>query len=351
MANLRNKLIILSTVLLLGACSSDIRSLGNLGSTDDFNNQEILPDFEAPEDETPAQKNTCSGFVNTRSSRLNARVDANLNATVCGGLKSKSTVMISLEGHKNGFLRIVTPVCDEEYSYASERFISLGSDCTFSIDNNNTPPAPPTPTPKPGPTPPAIDRTPDSLVNTFFIERREFNLANGKAGRWDGCKNGYKSTGGYNSDSRCGRAFLHKKFSENLNEQFYKCVFQAADTAGYAKTQKVFINHLGTYNDRNARNSSRKSNHAFARAMDIKNFNLVDDRGKVSRVSTLLRDYRGSQAVFYDEFRQCWKDSMPSSCRAGNTEYKGSIGHRSSKLGGNTLHNDHIHLSFPQCAG
>jgi hypothetical protein len=351
MANIKLKLICSGLLLFLSACSSDIRTLDNLGSTDDFNNQEILPDFEAPEDETEAQKNSCTGFVNTNSSRLNARVDANINATICGKLESKSTIMISLQGHKNGFLRIITPECDQEFAYASERFIGLGSDCNFNGDNENVVERP-SPAPEPQPTPPStIDRTPDSFVNTFYIERREFSLANGKAWRWDGCKNGFKSTGGYNSDSRCGRAFLHSKFSDNLNEQFYKCVFEAADLAGYPKTEKVFINHLGTYNDRNARNSTRKSNHAFARAMDIKNFNLVDDRGQVSRVSTLLRNYTGRQAVFYDEFRDCWKRSMPSSCRAGNTEYNGSIGHRSSKLGGNTLHNDHIHLSFPQCAG
>lgn len=341
MASLKKTIFTVGVLLALSACSEDNRSLINLGATDDFDNQVIPPDFEAPEDETQEQKKTCSGFVNTRSSRLNARVDASLNAEICGRLESKSSLMISHEGHRNGFIRILTPQCQEEFSYVSERFVGLGSDCNFSSDEDEDE----------DDHSHDGDRTPDALVNTFFIERQEFDLANGKAGRWDGCKTGYKSTGGYNSDSRCGRAFLHKKFSQNLNEQFYKCVFQAADLAGYPKTQKIFINHLGTYNDRNARNSSRKSNHAYARAMDIKNFNLVDDRGRTSRVSTLLRDYVGQQKEFYDEFRDCWMRSMPSSCRAGNTEYKGSIGHTRSKLGGNSLHNDHIHLSFPQCAG
>lgn len=334
------KYILIFLILGLTACSNDLRSLDNLGSTDDFNNQMLIPDFEAPEDETVEQKNTCSGFVNTNSGNLNVRDASSLNSNVCAQLASKSTLMISQEGHENGFLRILTSKCSSEFSYVSEKFVSVGSDCTFAAEEEV----------KPEPKPP-IEREPDSLMNTFYIERKEFNLANGKAGRWDGCKSGYKSTGGYNSDSRCGRAFLHKKFSKSLNDQFYKCIFQASDEAGYAKTEKVFINHLGTYNDRNARNSTRKSNHAHARAMDIKNFNLVDDRGRVFRVSTLLRDYKGQQAKFYDEFRDCWKNSMPSSCRPGNTEYKGSIGHRSSKLGGNTLHNDHIHLSFPACAG
>jgi hypothetical protein len=351
MRKLKNTLILFSVLNLATACLNDNRSLENLGSTDDFNQQEIDPDFEAPEDETEAVKSTCSGFVDTESGNLNVRTDSNTKSTICAKLPSKTSLTIALEGHKDGFIKITTPKCDQAWVYVSEKYVGLGSDCPFKIEET-------VPTPKPAPTPTPEDpkeevgdRTPDSLLDTFYIERQDFNLANGKAKRWDGCESGYKSIGGYNSDSRCGRAFIHKKFSENLNEQFYKCVFNAADTAGYAKTQKVFINHLGSYNDRNARNSSRKSNHAYARALDIKHFNLVDSKGKVSKVSTLLRDYKGSQAKFYDNFRDCWRKSMPSKCRSGQSEYKGSIGHKSSKLGGNTLHNDHIHLSFPLCAG
>lgn len=192
---------------------------------------------------------------------------------------------------------------------------------------------------------------PLSLENTFYIENKSFALARGPAQRWDGCKSGYKSTGGYNSDVNCGRAFLQEKFGKKLNQAFYKCSFDAAKDAGYPTPTKIFVNHLGSYNDRTARNSTRLSNHAYARALDIKHFNLVDINGKNYRVSTLLREYFGQQAKFYDSFRQCWKDALPSSCRPGNTEYQGSIGHKSSKMGGNTLHNDHIHLSFPTCAG
>jgi len=412
--------------LLSTAClNNEEVDLTNLGSTDDFMEQEIDPDFEAPEDETEAQKNTCSGFVDTVSGVLNVRVDSNTNSDVCTQLATKTSLSISLDGHKDGFIKITTPKCDQEWVYVSKRYVGLGSDCPFSIEkepeeeakekqrtcsgfvdtkssvlnvrtDSNTDSAVCSKLDSRSPLTISIDghkdgflkvrsseceqdwayvsdqyvelgkdcpfevaereedtadRTPDSLVNTFFIERKTFTLANGKAKRWNGCEKGYKSVGGYNSDKSCGRAYLHDKFTKNLNQQFYKCVFNAADRAGYAKTQKVFINHLGSYNDRTARNSTRKSNHAYARALDIKNFNLVDSRGKVSRVSTLLRNYKGKQAKFYDGFRQCWKDSMPSSCRRGNSEYKGSIGHKSSKLGGNTLHNDHIHLSFPLCAG
>jgi hypothetical protein len=193
--------------------------------------------------------------------------------------------------------------------------------------------------------------TPSFKVDTFFLEAQNFELAHGPALRWDGCENGYESQGGYNSDTRCGRAFFHPAFSDHLNQAFFKCVQISADQAGYENPARVFITHLGSYNDRNARNSSRLSNHAYARALDISSFLLYDIDGNLTKVSTLLRDYQGAQAIFYDTFRNCWKDHLSENCRPGNTEYQGSIGHNSSQLGGNSLHNDHIHLSFPLCAG
>lgn len=202
------------------------------------------------------------------------------------------------------------------------------------------------------PQPPAEEPLPDKpFENSFFFEQQSFNLAHNSALRWDGCEANYQSNGGYNSDTRCGRAFIEQLFAYNLNEVFFACVHQSALAAGYPKPRRVFINHLGSYNDRRARNSTRLSNHAYARALDIKHFILIDDSGKRHRVSTLLRDYVGQQARFYDAFRDCWRESLPTSCRPGSSEYLGSIGHGSSKLGGNSLHNDHIHLSFPLCAG
>ncbi len=189
------------------------------------------------------------------------------------------------------------------------------------------------------------------LKNTFSLSSNLFSLAHGSAQKWDGCESSKASQGGYNSDSRCGSAFFHPRFGSNLNEVFYTCVQEAAFEAGIPQPKRIFVRHIGSYNDRDARGSSRLSNHAYARAWDIVNFNLYDENGNRTRISTYLRDYKEEQAVFYDEFRDCWADSLPSSCSAGNTEYQGSIGHRSSKLGGNSLHNDHLHLSYPLCAG
>ena len=190
-----------------------------------------------------------------------------------------------------------------------------------------------------------------NLKNTFFLEDRVFSLARGPALRWDGCESDKESQGGYNSDTQCGRAYFHPSFADNLNEAFYICVSDAAEAAGYPQPVRVFVRHIGSYNDRTARNSSRISNHAYARAWDIVNFNLYDKDGTRYRVSTYLRDYKDDQAKFYDEFRDCWQESLPAECSPGKTEYKGSVGHQASKLGGNSLHNDHLHLSYPLCAG
>lgn len=350
MKNLKYTLSILCILFLASGCADGNTNLNNLGSNDDFSTNPINDDFEAPEDEVV--KNTCSGFVNTQSGRLNVRTEPKITSNnICARLPSRSNITIAQDGHRDGFIRIQTSSCEQDWVYVSEKFVGLGSDCTFKIDQEVDKKEPPKEKEEDQEKEEEKERTPDSLTNTFFLENRDFNLARGPAKRWDGCKSGYKSRGGFNSDSRCGRGFFHPKFSDGLNQNFFKCVFTSAETAGYPRPQQVFINHLGTFNDRNARNSSSLSNHAFARAIDIKNFILIDRNNQTHKVSTLLRDYRGRQAVFYDNFRQCWKESLSRNCRPGQREYKGSIGHRSSKLGGNTLHNDHIHLSFPTCAG
>lgn len=196
--------------------------------------------------------------------------------------------------------------------------------------------------------PPPLDI---SLKNTLYLEPTVFQLARGPALRWDGCRTDYATQGGYLSDTSCGRAFFQPSFAGQMNEMFFMCISDAAEVAGYPQPTRVFINHLGSYNDRNARNSSSLSMHAYARAWDIVNFNLVDSQGRNHRVHTHINHYHGAQARFYDRFRDCWQESLPGNCRPGDREFRGSVGHPSSKLGGNTLHNDHIHLSYPHCAG
>ncbi len=192
---------------------------------------------------------------------------------------------------------------------------------------------------------------PDSRVH-FYTDGKYYSLARNKALRWEGCRSEAVIKGGYLSDTSCGRAYLYDKFVTHLNDHFFTCIEKSAQAASLSQPYGVFINHLGSYNDRTARGSSRLSMHAYARALDIKNFNVIDSRGNVTRISTHINDFKGATAKFYDEFRGCWMKTMPSNCKSGQTEYQGSIGHTKSKVSGsNSLHNDHIHLSFPFCAG
>jgi len=189
---------------------------------------------------------------------------------------------------------------------------------------------------------------------TFKVDSGLYSLDNGAgtvAVRWAGCDNNQYAQGGYDSDTRCGKAFLLPAFRLHLEKHFQNCVLSAAREAGLSKPHSAFIRHIGTFNNRDARGSSRKSMHAFARALDLVNLNLFDSQGRKTLISTHVRDYDGATAQFYNSFRLCWAESMPSSCSPGQTEYLGSIGHTSSQLGGNSLHSDHLHISYPLCAG
>lgn len=185
----------------------------------------------------------------------------------------------------------------------------------------------------------------------FSASREVFKLANGPAQQWDGCDQDSVVSGGYDSDSKCGKGYFHPAFVEHLNENFFPCVQQASFAANLLRPSRVFIRHLGTYVDRTGRGSSALSMHAYARAIDLAKLNLFDDQGRLISISLKKADYKGATAKFYDTFRQCWKDSMPSQCQPGKRESGGSIGHPNSALGGNSLHTGHIHLSFPFCAG
>lgn len=202
---------------------------------------------------------------------------------------------------------------------------------------------------------PPIDEAPDATpvepTAYFAINRSPVKLAHDNAYTWLGCDKSALVAGGYNSNTTCGRAYFQPSYEKQINKHFFLCAERAAEKADLAQPVKLFINHMGSYNDRNARGSSRLSMHAYARALDIANFNLVDTVGKTTRVSTHVRNYTGATKKFYDEFRQCWKEQMPASCTTNQSEYKGSIGIPTSPLGGNSLHNDHIHLSYALCAG
>jgi hypothetical protein len=176
-------------------------------------------------------------------------------------------------------------------------------------------------------------------------------LANGPGMTWNGCHKDAIVRGGYDSDTQCGNGTVLPAYADHLNRHFFSCVETGAFDAGFTQPQRVFVRHWGTYVNRNARGSTSLSMHAYARAIDVVKFILLDRDGKATSVSTNVRDFKGATMKFYNSFRQCWKESMPAKCKPGQREYSGSIGIPGSALGGNSLHNDHIHLSFPFCAG
>lgn len=184
----------------------------------------------------------------------------------------------------------------------------------------------------------------------FAASSEVVKLANGPAQIWDGCDLSAKVRGGYESDTKCGIGYFHPDFVEHLNTYFFPCIERAALSANFPQPSRVFIRHLGTYVNRNGRNSSTLSMHAYARAIDLAKLNLFDTQGTLTPVKLTMKDYSGANAKFYDSFRECWKDTLPTKCTPNQREYKGSIGHPKSALGGNGLHTAHIHLSFPLCA-
>jgi len=185
----------------------------------------------------------------------------------------------------------------------------------------------------------------------FSMSAETFKLANGPARKWDGCAASALVRGGYNSDTACSNGYFHPGFVKHLESHFFPCLEKASLAANFPQPRKVFVRHLGTYVNRDGRNSDTLSMHAYARGIDLAKLNLFDSQGNKIPVPLTKADYKGATKTFYNSFRQCWKDSLPSACRPGLREYKGSIGHANSALGGNSLHDKHIHLSFPFCAG
>lgn len=222
------------------------------------------------------------------------------------------------------------------------------------IESPEQPPPSPSPSvsPRPSPSPsPTPTLPPPQAGVAFAMKPAIFQLAHGPGQTWNGCEVQAAVGGGYSSDTKCGNGTLDPAFAVHLNRHFMSCIDKAALAAGANRPERVFLHHLGTYVDRNAVNTTRLSMHAYARAIDLRKFILVDRLGSATHWSTDISAYTGANAVFYDTFRQCWADTMPSKCQPGQTEYRGSIGHTESAMGGNSIHADHIHLSFPLCAG
>lgn len=159
----------------------------------------------------------------------------------------------------------------------------------------------------------------------------------------NGCAKDSKIRFGYNSDQRCDKIIMNPKFADHMNKHLFRCSVQAAAAAGLPQPSGIFINHVGCYNYRVMRGGRSLSLHAHARALDIGAINLKFPDGSSSKMSMHKSKYKGANAKFYDALRSCWKSSL--SCG------KGSIGIPKSSMGGNSDHNDHLHLEYPKCMG
>jgi len=182
----------------------------------------------------------------------------------------------------------------------------------------------------------------------FRIEPGLYQLEDGEGVLWDGCGENQFVGGGFQSDTECGKAFLHPRFATHLETHFKNCIETSASAAGLAAPFEVYLRHRGTYEKREG--NDRLNLHSYARAIDIESFQLISATGGAISISAHVDDYQSPTSDFYDSFRRCWADTMPDACVPGQEEYRGSVGHLESELGGNSRQSDNLQLSLPFCA-
>jgi len=121
-------------ILLIGACS-DVSDL-------DFDELESKVKDEQPEDPSVDQQSFCKGVVATEQSALNIRTSPKIDDNVCSQLEKGTPVVISMNGHENGFFRIQTTRCGDEnpWVYASDKFIEVEENCLSDqpVDEDRT---------------------------------------------------------------------------------------------------------------------------------------------------------------------------------------------------------------------
>lgn len=169
------------------------------------------------------------------------------------------------------------------------------------------------------------------------------NLAHGPGVYWNGCDKsaviqGGRTYGNRNQDGPCGREPMHPKFATLLENHLHACLSTAAARVAVPAPVKVHLNIDSCYVNRNVAGSGRLSNHAYGKACDLYSLSLFDLTGKRTWWSMNGGNYKGSNKIFYDAFRQCWREKI--NCG------KGSIGIPGSKLGGDGSHYDHLHLEY-----
>ena len=159
-----------------------------------------------------------------------------------------------------------------------------------------------------------------------------------------------KITMGYNSDTKCTRDKMDRGMAAHMDKVFLECVRLSAQAAGFQQPAAIHINHMGCHHVRNVAGTNTASLHSWGRALDI---GAIIFKPSGQKVSMHIREsHKPGNKEFYNSLRKCWARNLPASCRGGGgRESFGSIGYNGSDGPANGKHADHMHLSWPPCAG
>lgn len=177
--------------------------------------------------------------------------------------------------------------------------------------------------------------------------------------KWDEC-NDPAFRGNY-TGYKCSRnRAMSNLFRDFLAENLLSCVNQSLNNLNRRSSPSVYVLHAGTAADSN---HSGTSYHAIERAIDIKEFTLVNSRGEAYKINykTAKANRSTWQFSFFRQFRTCWGErqlrqsqarfersractynNMITNTNAG-LPYYGSIGWEEPN------HGKHLHLSLPVC--
>lgn len=177
--------------------------------------------------------------------------------------------------------------------------------------------------------------------------------------KWDEC-NDPAFKGNY-TGYKCSRnRVMSNLFRDFLAENLLSCINQSLNNINRRSSPSVYVLHAGTAADSNHKNTSY---HAIERAIDIKEFTLVNSRGEAYKLNyKSAKANRSSwQFSFFKQFRTCWgqrqlrqsqaKFKRSNACKYNNMitntkaglPYYGSIGWEEPR------HGKHLHLSLPVC--
>ncbi len=152
----------------------------------------------------------------------------------------------------------------------------------------------------------------------------------------------------FSNGGSCTMQQMAKDMAEHVDKYALQCFRAAARAAGLTEPKKIQITASGCFNDRTTA-AGAVSNHARGRACDISAVKM--DGGKEMQLKK-----PGSEAglgrEFYDGFRNCWKEVTACAGGGGGGEGAtgsiGASGHQPPPANGS--HDDHIHLSVPNCS-